>query len=565
MPVIELRNLHFSYPALDSDASVLPLLRDLSLTVAAGERVALMGATGSGKSSLALLMAALAPNETGGTLRGERWILGHDLSHTSATELSDTVGLLFQQSDQQLFNMSVEDEISFGLEGLGLPIDEINRRIDWVLARTGLTALRDRAPWQLSGGEQKRLAIAAVLAMRPRLLLLDEPMAGLDPLGRRAIADLLDDLKALQEITILVIEQDAEWIARWADRVVLLHEGRILRDGPTDEVLSEVATLHHVALWPPQMAELADALHLRGRPLTTTAMQPLIEPLQPATPCAVPSGGPQCGAAPPAVQADALHFAYPDGPAALHGLSLTVSPGEWLLLAGPNGGGKSTFAKHLNGLLRPDHGSVSLFGQPTAARRVGELAREVGFLFQNPDLQLFATSVRDELAFGPRNLGLSEAEVQERVGAALDRFALAPWADTAPAILGYGLRRLVTIAAVWAMQPPIWLLDEPTTGLDRTLTLRLLDEMVALHQAGHTLLLITHDLRLAAWAERMVVIAAGRVALDGSPRELLADYQQLRPFGLRPPAVSRLARKVDWLPAGLLSVDEVVDCVGGSS
>ena len=473
------------------------------------------------------------------------------------------MGLLFQQSDQQLFNMSVEDEITFGLEGLALPVAEIAERTEWVLQRTGLTALRDRAPWQLSGGEQKRLALAAVLAMRPRLLLLDEPMAGLDPLGRRAVATLLDDLKAMQEVAILVMEQDAEWISRWAERVLVMHEGRLVMDGPTREVLSQVTALHDLGLWPPQMAELAHALRVPGHPLTTTEMAPRLALVRPVTPCP-PLPPPPPRHTEPAIHATDLHFRYPDGPQALNGLSLSVARGEWALIAGPNGGGKTTFAKHLNGLLVPQRGEVALFGQPTVGQRVGTLARQVGYLFQNPDLQLFATTVREELAYGPRNLGLGEPEVRARVAEALDRFALHEWADTPPAVLGFGLRRLVTIAAVWAMQPPIWLLDEPTTGLDRTLTLRVLAEMQALHRAGHTLLLITHDLRLAAFAERMVVVAEGRVAMDGPPRQLLADHRPLRPFGLRPPAVSRLAGKVPWLPRGLLTVEEVVACVEGA-
>ncbi len=187
------------------------------------------------------------------------------------------------------------------------------------------------------------------------------------------------------------------------------------------------------------------------------------------------------------------------------------------------------------------------------------LAQQVGYLFQTPDLQLFAVSVREELAFGPRNLGLSRSEVDERVAEALARFDLAAWADAPPAVLGYGLRRLVSIAAVWAMQPRLWVLDEPTTGLDARLTGRLVEEMRALHSSGHTLMLITHDLRLvAALAERLVVIAGGRVALDGTPRVLLADAAPLRPFDLRPPPVTRLAGKVPWLSSDLLTVEELV-------
>ncbi|HEX8683710.1 MAG TPA: ABC transporter ATP-binding protein [Ardenticatenaceae bacterium] len=570
--MIEARSLSFKYPPLVPQGEGLLVLNGLSLSLRAGERAALMGATGAGKTTLALVLAGLVPATTGGELQGEIRVAGLDVREVGAARLSREVGLVFQEADHQLFNMTVEDEVAFGLEGLSLPPEEIERRVDWVLDRVGLNEQRERAPWQLSGGQQKRLALASMLAMEPTVLLLDEPMAGLDPLGRRAIAELLDELKEEHGTTMLAMEQDAEWVARWAERVLVLHDGRIVVDGPTREVLSQVDLLRSMAVQPPQMAEVAAALHLPGHPLTSTEAAPLVqqliqnarlpiqnEPQEIVTPLAVVGRRSSVVA----VKAEGAHFQYPNGPAALNGLSLEVREGEFVALAGPNGGGKTTFAKHLNGLLRPASGAVHLFGEPTTGRRVGELARQVGYVFQNPDLQIFAVTVRDELAYGPRNLGLSENEVEARVERALERFGLERWADAPPAVLGYGLRRLVSIAAVWTMQPPIWVLDEPTTGLDAALTERLVAEMEALHAAGHTLLLITHDLRLvAALAERLVIIAEGRVALDGPPRAVLSQAGPLRPFGLRPPPVTRLAGKVRGLPDDLLTVDELLEAVG---
>jgi energy-coupling factor transporter ATP-binding protein EcfA2 len=293
--------------------------------------------------------------------------------------------------------------------------------------------------------------------------------------------------------------------------------------------------------------------------LTTTEVAPLLQ--RSNAPTLQRSNAPtlQRSNALPSVVANNLLFAYPDGPQVLNGLSLEVSEGQFVALAGPNGGGKTTFAKHLNGLLRPAAGSLCLFGEETAGRRVGELARQVGYVFQNPDLQLFAPTVREELAFGPRNLGLDDSEIAARIEAALEHFDLHRWAEVPPAVLGYGLRRLVTLAAVWAMRPRLWVLDEPTTGLDAHLTARLVEAMQRLHREGHTLLLITHDLRLvASLAERLVIIAEGKVALDGTPRTLLPDADALRSFGLRPPPIPRLARKVPALPNDLLTVEELL-------
>jgi energy-coupling factor transport system ATP-binding protein len=553
--MIDAHNLVFRYPPLEPHGEGLLVLDGLATHIGAGERVALLGATGAGKTTLALVLAGLAPALTGGELHGDLAVAGHDVRATDATVISEKVGLVFQEADHQLFNMTVEDEVAFGLEGLALPPEEIERRAGRVLEQVGLGGLRDRAPWQLSGGQQKRLALASILVMRPQVLVLDEPMAGLDPLGRRAIALLLDELKEQAHTTILVIEQDTEWVARWASRVLVLHEGKIVLDGPARAVLSAVEELSALGVQPPQMAEVAMRLGLPGQPLTSTEAAPRAREWlkstsnTPATRRAVATRAAQDSIQPEArhdlaASAEALWFRYPEGPQALAGLTLDIPRGQFVMVAGPNGGGKTTLAKHLNGLLRPDRGQVLLFGQATRGHSTGELARQAGYVFQNPDLQIFAATVRAELSFGLHNLGLSTREVEERVERALDRFDLQRWKDTPPAVLGYGQRRMVTLAAVWAMQPPLWILDEPTTGLDARLTARLVSEMRSLHHAGHTLLLVSHDLRLAAIAERLVVIAGGRVVLDGEPRAVLADADALQPFGLRPPPVARLATKV---------------------
>jgi energy-coupling factor transport system ATP-binding protein len=262
-----------------------------------------------------------------------------------------------------------------------------------------------------------------------------------------------------------------------------------------------------------------------------------------------------------AVDVRAVRFAYGGGARALEGVSLAVPQGQFVAIVGPNGGGKSTLARQLNGLLRPQQGTVALHGQPTAGRPVGELARSVGYVFQNPDHQIFAPTVREEVAFGPRNLGLAGPALAQRVQEALDAFDLPALAGTPPSVLGYGLRRLVTLASVWAMQPPIWLLDEPTTGLDAYFTGLLMARLHSLHQAGHTILFITHDLKLAAQAQRVVVISRGRVALDGPPSVVLAGSAALEAAGLRPPPITRLSALLapHGFPHPVLGVEQFLE------
>ncbi|MFQ5593910.1 MAG: energy-coupling factor ABC transporter ATP-binding protein [Anaerolineae bacterium] len=261
----------------------------------------------------------------------------------------------------------------------------------------------------------------------------------------------------------------------------------------------------------------------------------------------------------PAVQVDNLDYWYQDGPPALQDVSLTIGRGEWVALIGENGSGKTTLVKHFNGLLRPRRGQVRVAGQDTAGQSIGELARQVGYVFQSPDHQIFSSTVVEELAFGLRNLGLSSPEIEARTAEALALFELGPYAAAPPAILGYGLRRRITVAAVWAMRPEVVVLDEPTTGLDRRHTLGLMGHMLELHRRGHTLILITHDMKLVArYAQRVVVMHQGRIIGDGLVRPVLRDEELLGRSSLAPPPITALARRL--APCGLagdsLTVEE---------
>lgn len=572
MSALRLEDLHFSYPPRLPDGPPVEVLRGLTLHAPAGQALAIMGPTSSGKTTLALLLAGLAPEMTGGQVRGQAWVAGLDPVTTSPARLSHTVGLVFQEPERQLFNMTVAEEVAFGLEGRAVPPQQIGERVQRALASVGLTGLEQRAPWQLSGGQQKRLAIASILAMQPPILVLDEPMAGLDPAGRREVAALLADLKRTTGATVIVTEKDAEFVARWAERVAVLADGQIALAEAPDALFQQTERLHALGVAAPQMAELAARLRAEGEDaafLTAAAgaawaarHRPAAWPAQPATATTPAPELPTSQKATPAVAVEAVSFAYPGGAPALAGLSLTVQPGEFVALVGPNGGGKSTLARHINGLLRPQQGAVALFGQPSAGRPVGELARSVGYVFQNPDRQIFAATVREEVAFGPRNLGLAGQALTQRVTEALAAFDLTALAEAPPAVLGYGLRRLVTLASVWAMQPAIWLLDEPTTGLDARLTGLLMERLHTLHGSGHTVLFITHDLKLAAGAQRIVGISQGRVVLDGPPQSVFADSASLEAIGLRPPPIARLSALLEpvGFPHPMLNVEQFMRC-----
>ncbi|MFQ5855066.1 MAG: energy-coupling factor ABC transporter ATP-binding protein [Anaerolineae bacterium] len=261
----------------------------------------------------------------------------------------------------------------------------------------------------------------------------------------------------------------------------------------------------------------------------------------------------------PAVRVEDLDYWYEDGPPVLHGINLAIGRGEWVALIGQNGSGKTTLVKHFNGLLRPRRGRVWVAGQDAAGRPIGELAHEVGYVFQNPDHQIFSATVREEIVFGLRNLGLSSAEIEARTAEALAAFELNAFADAPPAVLGYGLRRQITVAAVWAMQPEILVLDEPTTGLDRRHTRALMSRMMGLHRQGHTLILITHDMKLVAeYAQRVVIMHEGHIIADGPTRKVFQREKLLTRSCLTVPPITRLARRLTacGMSGDPLTVDE---------
>jgi energy-coupling factor transporter ATP-binding protein EcfA2 len=583
-PAIRIENLHYSYPPFASAVPSAPVLRGIDLALGAGECLALMGPTGAGKTTLCRALNGLVPQSTGGTFGGDVWVAGLNTKTHPVPELSTLVGLIFQDSESQLFNMTVEEEVAFGPESLGLPVEEIEGRIQWALDVVGLAHLRSRSPAQLSGGEQRRLAIAAVLAMQPGILVLDEPTVGLDPAGRQAVLAVMAELRR-QRITMVMATQDADAAAGMADRVVVLEAGKIVREGTPRQVFERVEDLNALGVDVPQMVELSHRLGIRPPCLTVEqAFQALSQPGWSCSSSDVPVPGsvnsrPEphsldrpyvgsdhaegrsidlpsiCSSERAVITFEDVSYQYEGGIRALAGISLTISSGEYVALVGANGSGKTTLAKHVNGLLHPQYGRVRVIGRDTRQAPAGLLARQVGYLFQNPDHQIFASSVREEIAFGPRNLGLDRSHIERRVTDALAAFHLTHLAELPPATLGYGQRRLVALAAVHAMQPQVLVLDEPTVGLDRHLTNRLLDWVSERRSAGATVIFITHDMRLAGLAPRCVVMERGQVISDGATSQVLTHHERLARAGIAPSPVADLSVRLG-LPATPLGVDD---------
>jgi energy-coupling factor transporter ATP-binding protein EcfA2/energy-coupling factor transporter transmembrane protein EcfT len=599
-------DLHVTYPSPLPGGPPLPALCGLDLDVERGEFLALMGAVGVGKTTLCLALNGAIPQAVDVEFQGRVIVCDQDTHDVPMGQLALQVGMVFADAESQLFNASAADEIAFGLEGMGVPPAEIERRIDEALAQVGLAGFRDRAPRSLSGGEQKRLALASVLVTHPQVLVLDEPTAGLDPRGRQHVLEAINGLRLAygRDMTVIMATQDAEAAARFADRIVLMERGRVLLSGRPEQVFVQVDLVEEQGIAVPQLARLAHRLSEReGRRYAflhlpqaraalagwpTGQVSPPEPPPSPgsaghqpglpdmlAAPPSPESAGPQPGLsdmpAAPAVQEAfieirALEHHYPEAErGALRGVDLDIAPGEWLAVVGVNGAGKSTLVKHLNGLLHSSCGEVRVQGRDTRTQQVGELAHWVGYLPQNPDQLIFSTTVRQEVAYGPQQLGLEGPALERQVTETLAELNLLPLSEHPPAVLDYVTRRRVAMASVLAMRAPLLVLDEPTNGLDRAM----IDELMAIlsrrHREGMAIVMVTHDMDLVArYAERVIVLVEGRIARQGTPREVLADVEGLAAAGLEPLPVTMLGHALGW-PAPLpLDVEDVLERLGNA-
>jgi energy-coupling factor transport system ATP-binding protein len=538
--IISIQNVSFTYAVGGA-----PALLDVSLEVADDQICAVVGRAGAGKSTLCALCAGFIPNFYQGTLAGHATIDGQDVVEKPVADLVRHVGLVGSNPFSQISGarFTVYEEIAFGLENLGLPRDEIVERVEWAINALRLAELRDRSPYALSGGQQQRLVLAATLAMRPPVLVLDEPTAQLDPPTIAGLADLLRDL-ARNGTTILFAEHRLEWTAELAERVLVLDAGQIIAAGPPAEVLVEPVLREREIGWPRPAGFAARArahgLWPAARPLPVT-LDGLVEGLREGESAGPgdtvtrsqedretrrqgdiqdrdlpvsPSPGPLVSGA-PIVEIEDVRFSYPSGVEALRGVSLRIGAGERIALLGRNGAGKSTLLRHMNGLLRPSAGRVTVAGTDTRQTTVAGCARHVGIVFQDIRNQLFARTVRDELRFGPRNLGYTSAEVEALVDRALDELDLAGMADQHPYDLPPALRRMVAIGAVLALNSDVLILDEPTAGLDNPSIARLTKLAHDLAAAGKTIIVVSHDLDFCFEAlDRVVLVDQGLIALD---------------------------------------------------
>lgn len=506
-------------------------LDDVTLEVCRGERVCVLGANGSGKSTLAsVICGLLAPDEGDVELAGHAVCTGGEPDLAAYRDARRQLGLVFQNPDDQIVTSVVADDVAFGPENLGVPRAQISVRVARELRRVAMEKYAHADPSRLSGGQRQRVCIAGALAMEPAVLVLDEPSSLLDVRGRAAIMRVMGRLAAAGATLVHVTHFMDEALA--ADRVVVMQHGHVALEGTPDEVFAakNAQVIEALGLEMPFEARLAVALRQAGAAGGAIAAPGAPSDEKPAA-CAA------CAhtAEPLAILARNLGFSYGPGAQALDGVSLKVPVRATTAIVGQTGSGKSTLLRLLCGLEAADAGSLTVCGINAATKRGRrQVRRAVGYVMQHPERQLFAQTVAEDVAFGPRNQGLSAAEVEGRVAHALDLVGLADRRDASPFELSGGQQRLAAIAGVLAMEPELLVLDEPTAGLDPRGRARLRALMADLAAHGVTLLQVTHSMEDAARADHVVVLDQSHVLAAGTPAEVFcpANEPQLTAVGL---------------------------------
>ena len=517
LPLV-IRDLGFRY-----NSRTTPAIEDINLHLEPGQIVLLAGSSGCGKTTLMRCVNGLIPHTYQGYMQGEIELYGKSIKGMGLAEISKHVGTLLQDPERQILGTYVINEVCFGLESQGMPREEMIQKAEKALERLHITHLKDKETHYTSGGEKQKVALAGVLAMEPNILLLDEPLASLDPASAREALLAFREL-ADEGLSILLVEHRVEDVLEInPEKVIYMDNGRVVYQGDVKGLL-ETADYTRIKL--PAQTVMRRA---KGKPFEECCF-------------AVPAFDPQSE---PLVSFQDVCFRYKeDGPEVLHGINLDIRSGEVIAILGHNGSGKTTTVKQALGLLKPTSGQVLLEGVETRKTTVANVAKTIGYVFQSPSQMLFAPTVREELAFGPENLGMDKETVSQNVDWAIETVHLEHELPTPPLALSFGQQKRVSIASVLSMKSRILMMDEPTSGQDYWNYQSFMNTI--LQTPGFdAILFITHDLDLAlTYANRVVVLYGGQVMADGSPYEVFADDEQLRQWRLLPTSLLKLNREM---------------------
>ncbi len=556
--VVTIKDLKYRYRGQPRNA-----LDDINLDLEEGDFLVVMGPSEAGKSTLAATINGLVPHFFKGKFKGDVVVLDRNTRDFSVAEMAKEVGMVFQDFEAQLFSTNVELEVAFGPENFGVDRQEIARRIDENLKLVGLDSLKDRPPSTLSGGQKQKLAIASVLAMQPRVLVMDEPTTDLDPISKYGVFKIADELRKREDLTLIVVEHETEEAIN-AGKILLINKGAPLMYGPAGDILRNVELMETHGVMPLGITLYFSRMGSDYLPLTVDdglrtfkknkwqiskrSYQKLIEKdieysQEHKEPLIVCKG---------------LEHTYPNGCQALRGIDLQINRGEIVAIVGQNGSGKTTLVKHFNGLFMPTGGEITINDKPTSEQGVFELGKQVGYVFQNPDHQIFSDTVFEEVAYSLKLRGADDELINERVTEALEAVGLVGFEKEDPFSLTKSGRQRVAVAAVLAAKPEVLILDEPTTGLDYAEQRSMMELVKRLNESGSTIIFVTHHMWVVAeYAQHVYVVKDGLIMLEGTPREVFAHEEELNEAFLRPPHLVSLSNRLGHT---MLNVDEMIAC-----
>ena len=585
MSIIRIENLHHVMSELDDEGNTVEkefALNGLNLSVDEGEFVAVLGHNGSGKSTMAKhINALLLPTE------GDVYVNDLNTKNEENTyEIRQFAGMVFQNPDNQIIGAVVEEDVGFGPENIGVDTEEIWKRVDAALEMVNMTAYRHKSPNNLSGGQKQRVAIAGTLAMKPKCIVLDEPTAMLDPMGRKEVINTLLKLNKQDKVTIILITHHMDEAIE-ADRVVVLNDGKKYMEGTPREIFSDVEKIKNIGLDVPQVTEISHKLNKKlnfscenalkigefvdnfveksvnkAKTVDNFVEKSVNKAKMVDNPVKIQ----------PIMEISEISYVYNDASkyktTAINNISFNIYEGEILGIIGHTGSGKSTLIQHLNGLLKADRGIIRYKGENIydKAYKISKLRKKVGLVFQYPEYQLFESTIIEDVCFGPKNMGISNEEAKERAKEALKMVGIQEeYYNTSPLEISGGQKRRVAIAGVLAMQPEILILDEPTAGLDPKGRDEILGHIKRLRdERGMTIIIVSHSMEdMANLTDRVIVMDNGTIKYNDTPKEVFKNYEELEKIGLAAPQVTYLMNEIKnrgiEVDTDIITIDEAVN------
>lgn len=569
--MIEIEKLSFKYQNAQKNA-----LENVSLKISEGDFIGIIGESGAGKTTLCSTINGLIPHHYSGDFYGSVKVLGKDTFDINAGELALTVGSVFQDIESQLITTIVEDELLFALENFGFPRDEIFKRIEETLEEMEISDLRYREISSLSGGQKQKVAIAAILALQPKILILDEPTGELDPASSRQIFSVLQKLNKEKGITVVVVEQKIMLLCEFAKKLVVMKEGKILMFDEVRKVLENSEELEDIGINIPRVVSLYKKMKQENL-LTNDSKLPLNATQAAECIKQIPSYGKkstikkeefsakiteQKTDLEPVLKFTDVDFSYKTE-SSISGINAEINKGDFVAVIGSNGAGKSTFSKLCNGLLKPEKGTVSILGFDTKKTKTSRLAKHVGFLFQNPDRQICCNTVKDEIEFSLKNIGLSTEEIQKRTEETIKEFNFNP--SDEPFYLSRGQRQKLCLACLIALKSEILILDEPTTGLDYKECMDLMGKIKTLNKNGTTVIMVCHDMEVVLdFATKIFVMTNGKLIAQGETKKILSDEKTLASARLLAPQIAQTANLLGEDYKNIFTIDELVNALKGN-